>query len=84
VDLGAEAGLTHNFINDLEHGRRGFSPATLDKLARALGVGIFEFFLPIVGDNPYPDQITDIIDHMVYDSEDRAQKLKDILRDLRK
>jgi transcriptional regulator with XRE-family HTH domain len=43
--LAKKAGLTHNFINDLENGKKGFSLTTLDKLSEALNVEPMEFFI---------------------------------------
>ena len=36
VSLAARADLTHNFINDIENGKKWDSPETLGKLASAL------------------------------------------------
>jgi transcriptional regulator with XRE-family HTH domain len=46
LDLGLESGLTHNFINDIENGKKGISCKSLAKLASALRVQPFQFFLP--------------------------------------
>jgi transcriptional regulator with XRE-family HTH domain len=46
LNLAVKAGLTHNFINDIEHGKKWFSPRTLASLAVALDTNPYEFFLP--------------------------------------
>ena len=43
--LAKKAGLTHNFINDLENGKKGISLTTLDKLSEVLNVEPMEFFI---------------------------------------
>jgi len=45
IVLAKKAGLTHNFINDLEHGKKNFSLTTLDKLSDALNAEPMEFFI---------------------------------------
>ena len=45
VRLAAEADLTHNFINDIEHGKKWVSAETLGKLAHALKAEPYQFFL---------------------------------------
>jgi transcriptional regulator with XRE-family HTH domain len=42
--LAREAGVSTETINAIEHGRRQSRVATLDKLARALGVEVKDFF----------------------------------------
>ncbi|MDR1618100.1 MAG: helix-turn-helix domain-containing protein [Treponema sp.] len=46
LDLAVNADLTHNFINDLENGKKGISCRSLAKLSTALQVEPFQFFLP--------------------------------------
>jgi len=43
--LAQRAGLTHNFINDLENTKKGFSIMTLDKLAAAVNAEPVQFFV---------------------------------------
>jgi transcriptional regulator with XRE-family HTH domain len=45
LSLAGKAGLTHNFINDIENCNKWFSAKTLAKLASALKVQPFQFFL---------------------------------------
>jgi transcriptional regulator with XRE-family HTH domain len=46
VNLAADAGLTHNFINDIENGKKWVSPETIGKLATALKAEPYQFFIP--------------------------------------
>jgi transcriptional regulator with XRE-family HTH domain len=39
--------LTHNFINDIENGRKWISSETLARLSTALEVAPYQFFAPI-------------------------------------
>jgi len=45
VDLAAEANLAHNFINDIENGKKWVSAETIGKLAIALKVEPYQFFI---------------------------------------
>lgn len=46
LGLAVNAGITHNFINDIENGKKGISGKTLSKLCIALNVEPHQFFLP--------------------------------------
>jgi transcriptional regulator with XRE-family HTH domain len=46
LGLAVNAGLTHNFINDIENCKKGISAKTLAKLSVALSVEPHQFFLP--------------------------------------
>jgi len=46
LNLALTAGLTHNFINDIENCKKGVSAKTLAKLSIALNVEPYQFFLP--------------------------------------
>jgi transcriptional regulator with XRE-family HTH domain len=46
LGLAVNAGLTHNFINDIENCKKGMSAKTLAKLCVALDVEPYQFFLP--------------------------------------
>jgi transcriptional regulator with XRE-family HTH domain len=48
LNLALEAGLTHNFINDIENGKKWLSPKTLAALASVLDTKPHEFFAPEV------------------------------------
>jgi transcriptional regulator with XRE-family HTH domain len=47
LNLGLKAGLAHNFINDIENGRKWLSPKTLAALATVLDTDPHEFFAPV-------------------------------------
>jgi len=46
LGLASSAGLTHNFINDIENCKKGVSAKSLAKLSIALNVEPYQFFLP--------------------------------------
>jgi transcriptional regulator with XRE-family HTH domain len=46
LTLAINAGLTHNFINDIENCKKGVSAKTLAKLSQALNVEPHQFYLP--------------------------------------
>jgi transcriptional regulator with XRE-family HTH domain len=46
LTLAIKAGLTHNFINDIENGKKWLSPKTLATLATVLDTKPYEFFVP--------------------------------------
>ena len=46
LDLAADSGLAPNFINDIENGKKFVSDDTIAKLATALKVEPYQFFLP--------------------------------------
>ncbi|MDR2481294.1 MAG: helix-turn-helix domain-containing protein [Spirochaetaceae bacterium] len=46
LKLGMKIGLTHNFINDIERGKKGASFETIAKLSTALEVEPYRFFIP--------------------------------------
>jgi transcriptional regulator with XRE-family HTH domain len=51
IKLSGMSGLTHNFINDIENCTKWVSAKTIAKLASALEVEPYQFFLP----NSLPD-----------------------------
>jgi transcriptional regulator with XRE-family HTH domain len=46
VELARRANISMNFLSDIECGRKWPYPETLQNLAAALGVEVFEFFRP--------------------------------------
>lgn len=48
LTLSVRAGLAHNFVNDIENGKKWVSPETIAKLAQVLDVEPGDFFV----DNP--------------------------------
>jgi len=45
INLASEADLAHNFINDIENGKKWVSAETIAKLSTALKAEPYEFFL---------------------------------------
>jgi transcriptional regulator with XRE-family HTH domain len=52
AELAKEANISTNFLSDIECGRKWPYPETLQNLAEALGVEVFEFFRPEDSENP--------------------------------
>jgi transcriptional regulator with XRE-family HTH domain len=74
LSLALSAGLTHNFINDIENCKKGISSKTLAKLSVALDVEPYQFFLP--------ENMTDNkMQHYVTDFNDSLQKMVKELTD---
>jgi len=46
LDLAANTGLTHNFINDIENSKKGISARSLAKLSNAFNVEPYQLLLP--------------------------------------
>jgi transcriptional regulator with XRE-family HTH domain len=68
LGLALDAGLTHNFINDIENCKKGISVRTLAKLSAALNVDPHQFFLPDNMDNNlriYVDDFNDSLQKLV-------------------
>jgi transcriptional regulator with XRE-family HTH domain len=62
LSLAVRAGLTHNFINDIENCRKWISPKTLAALSAVLDTDPHEFFMPETG---LPEQAaTDLEDYL--------------------
>jgi len=63
LNLAINAGLAHNFINDIENCKKGISVKTLAKLSVALDAEPYQFFLPDnMADNTIMHYVTDIND----------------------
>ena len=58
VALAQEAGVSVNFINDLESGKKWASPATLIKIANAFNIQVYELLKP---PGLFPDNADSII-----------------------
>lgn len=79
LGLATMVGMAHNFINDIENGRKWVSPETIVKVANALGEDPFQFFIPIhPGESggsktidAYLDEIADSILATIKDIKDR-------------
>jgi transcriptional regulator with XRE-family HTH domain len=46
LQLAIKTGVTHNFINDLENGKKWLSPKTLGNLSKVLMIEPYMFFVP--------------------------------------
>jgi transcriptional regulator with XRE-family HTH domain len=57
LTLASQAELTHNFINDIENGKKWVSAKTIGKLATALQAEPYQFFL---SESLWSDQGTEI------------------------
>jgi transcriptional regulator with XRE-family HTH domain len=72
LNLAGRTGLAHNFINDIENGKKWVSPKTLAKLSAGLKTELYQFFLPDSGRDDsidsffsvYLDDFTDTIKKM--------------------
>ena len=49
MDLADKTDLAHNFINDIEKGRKWASAKTIDKFVKALKAEPFQFFIDTAG-----------------------------------
>jgi len=71
LNLAINAGLAHNFINDIENCKKGISVKTLAKLSVALDAEPYQFFLPeTMSDNSmmhYVNDFNDSLQKMVKD-----------------
>jgi transcriptional regulator with XRE-family HTH domain len=73
MDLAGETDISQNFINDIENGKKFVSAETIDKLAEALDVELYQFFINEAQLNEkeknnikfYLDDITDNLTKMV-------------------
>jgi transcriptional regulator with XRE-family HTH domain len=58
VTLAKKAGVSINFINDMESGKKWASPATMLKIANVFDVHVYELLKP---DGLFPDNLGSII-----------------------
>ena len=72
VSLAGEAGLTHNFINDIENGKKWVSPDTIGKLASALKVEPYQFF---IADSKWNNQGAEIFALYLNDFQNSFEKM---------
>jgi len=72
VDLAAEAELTHNFINDIENGKKWVSAETIGKLAVALKAEPYQFFL---ADSKWDNQGAELFSLYLNDFTDSFNKI---------
>jgi transcriptional regulator with XRE-family HTH domain len=71
------ADLTHNFINDIENGRKWISPETMAKLSNALKIEPYQFFKP---QSAPPGIDTEFMTSYLDDMEDSFIKMVNELR----
>ena len=77
VNLAAEADLTHNFINDIESGKKWISAETLEKLSIALKAEPYQFF---ISESKWNDPGVEIFSLYLNDFEDSFTKMLDEYR----
>ena len=65
MTLAAQANLTHNFINEIENGRKWISSDSLAKLAGALDTEPYTLFIPAaIQNNSATEIIKDYLDNI--------------------
>lgn len=47
MELAAKAGITTNFVNDIENGKKWISPSTLSKFCEVLEIEPYKLFLEV-------------------------------------
>ena len=62
LSLANSAGLTHNFINEIENGRKWVSPETIAKLTKALDINPYELLLSGSNGSANTDLINEYLD----------------------
>ena len=70
--LAENAGLTHNFINDIENGKKWVSAETIGKLASALKAEPYQFF---ISESKWNDQGAEIFSLYLDDFTDSIAKM---------
>ena len=76
LSLANSAGLTHNFINEIENGRKWVSPETIAKLTEALDISPYELLLSASNGNTNIDLINEYLD-------DIASNFQKMVHDIR-
>jgi len=77
VNLAVEADLTHNFINDIESGKKWISAETLEKLSVALKAEPYQFF---ISESKWNDRGAEIFSIYLDDFHDSFEKMVDEYR----
>ena len=72
IELAAKADLTHNFINDIENGKKWVSAETIGKLAAALKAEPYQFF---ISESKWDNQGAVIFSHYLKDFTDSFNKV---------
>ena len=78
INLASEAGLTHNFINDIENGKKWVSPETIAKLSTALKAEPYQFF---ISDPKWNDRGAEMFSLYLSDFENSMEKISREYRD---
>ena len=77
VNLASAADLTHNFINDIENGKKWVSPETIGKLASALKAEPYQFF---ISDSKWNDQGAEMFALYLNEFQNSFEKMVDEYR----
>ena len=72
INLAVEADLAHNFINDIESGKKWVSADTIEKLSRALKAEPYQFF---IADSKWNTQGAEIFSLYLDDFSDSVEKI---------
>ena len=72
INLASDSGLTHNFINDIENGKKWVSAETIAKLAVALKAEPYQFFL---SDAKFDSQGAEIFSLYLDDFQDTCTRM---------
>lgn len=72
LTLANQAGLTHNFINDIENGKKWVSAETIGKLAVALKAEPYQFF---IAESRWNEQGAEIFSTYLDDFSDSFEKI---------
>ena len=72
INLAAEANLAHNFINDIESGKKWVSADTIEKLSRALKAEPYQFF---IADSKWNTQGAEIFSLYLDDFSNSVEKI---------
>jgi len=72
INLAAEANLAHNFINDIESGKKWVSAETIEKLSRALKAEPHQFF---IDDSMWNEQGAEIFSLYLDDFSSSVEKI---------
>ena len=72
VNLASKADLAHNFINDIENGKKWVSSRTIEKLAVALKVEPYQFF---ISESKDYDSGTELFTLYLNDLQDSFEKM---------
>ena len=72
LSLAENAGLTHNFINDIENGKKWVSAETIGKLAFALKAEPYQFF---ISESKWNEQGAEIFSLYLDDFADSFRKM---------